>query len=99
MSRKGIRQYIQQEYKIIDEYQNIYSIKSLCEYMSVSRSGYYKWKYLTRPFEVIVSDMTAFKVKGIYYELTMYFSAWNKEIAGYMDQYLVKAILDYIMMV
>lgn len=53
--------------------------------MSVSRSGYYKWKYLTRPFEVIVSDMTAFKVKGIYYELTMYFSAWNKEIAGYMD--------------
>lgn len=41
------------------------------------------WKYLTRPFEVIVSDMTAFKVKGIYYELTMYFDAWNKEIVGY----------------
>ena len=40
------------------------------------------WKYLTRPFEVIVSDMTAFKVKGIYYELTMYFDAWNKEIVG-----------------
>lgn len=33
------------EYKIIDEYQNTYSIKSLCEYMSVSWSGYYKWKY------------------------------------------------------
>ena len=41
------------------------------------------WKYLTRPFEVIVSDMTVFKVKGIYYELTMYFDAWNKEIVGY----------------
>lgn len=41
------------------------------------------WKYLTRPFEVIVSDMTAFWVKGIYYELTMYFDAWNKEIVGY----------------
>lgn len=41
------------------------------------------WKYLSRPFEVIVSDMTAFKVKGTYYELTMYFDAWNKEIVGY----------------
>ena len=41
------------------------------------------WKYLTQPFEVIVSDMTAFRVKGIYYELTLYFDAWNKEIVGY----------------
>ena len=41
------------------------------------------WKYLSRPFEVIVSDMTAFKVKETYYELTMYFDAWNKEIVGY----------------
>ncbi len=41
------------------------------------------WKYLTRPFEVIISDMTAFRVKGIYYELTLYFDAWNKEIVGY----------------
>lgn len=31
--------------KIADEYKNKYSIKSLCEYMSVSRSSYYKWKY------------------------------------------------------
>ncbi|WP_349814490.1 IS3 family transposase [Thomasclavelia cocleata] len=171
-SRKGIRYYIQQEYKIIDEYKDKYSIISLCEYMSVSRSGYYKWKYrqehptikmisrksdiglikeihkkhpshgyrwinayarnkygviwsdnhvhlcckyeniksqgkhyqwkkpdeehekfnnlvwngwkyLSRPYEVIVSDMTAFKVKGVYYELTLYFDAWNKEIIGY----------------
>ena len=41
------------------------------------------WKYLTRPFEVIVSDMTSFRVKGVYYELTLYFDAWNKEILGY----------------
>ena len=41
------------------------------------------WEYLTRPFEVIISDMTAFRVKGIYYELTLYFDAWNKEIVGY----------------
>ena len=41
------------------------------------------WKYLTKPFQVIVSDMTAFYVKGVYYELTMYFDAWNKEIVGY----------------
>jgi transposase InsO family protein len=41
------------------------------------------WKYLTRPFEVIVSDMTAFWAKGVYYELTLYFDAWNKEIVGY----------------
>jgi len=41
------------------------------------------WKNLSRPFEVIVSDMTAFRVKGIYYELTLYFDAWNKEIIGY----------------
>lgn len=27
--------------------------------------------------------MTAFKVKGVYYELTMYFDALNKEIVGY----------------
>lgn len=41
------------------------------------------WKYLSKPFEVIVSDMTAFQVGRTYYELTMYFDAWNKEIVGY----------------
>ena len=41
------------------------------------------WKYLTKPFEVIVSDMTSFWVKSTYYELTLYFDAWNKEILGY----------------
>lgn len=41
------------------------------------------WKYLTKPLEVIVSDMTAFWANRIYYELTLYFDAWNKEIIGY----------------
>jgi len=41
------------------------------------------WKYLTRPYEVIVSDMTMFYVKRTVYELTLYFDAWNKEIVGY----------------
>ena len=41
------------------------------------------WKCLTRPFEVIISDMTSFWVKSTYYELTLYFDAWNKEIIGY----------------
>ena len=41
------------------------------------------WKYLSKPFEVIVSDMTSFRTKYNYYELTMYFDAWNKEILGY----------------
>ena len=27
--------------------------------------------------------MTSFWVKNIYYELTLYFDAWNKEIVGY----------------
>ena len=41
------------------------------------------WKKLTRPFQVIVSDMTAFWAGKTYYELTFYFDAWNKEIVGY----------------
>ena len=41
------------------------------------------WKHLSKPFEVIVSDMTAFRAGRMYYELTLYFDAWNKEIVGY----------------
>ena len=41
------------------------------------------WKSLEKPLQVIVSDMTAFWVKSTYYELTLYFDAWNKEILGY----------------
>ena len=41
------------------------------------------WRYLSCPYEVIVSDMTGFWVKGSYWELTLYFDAWSKEIVGY----------------
>ena len=32
------------------------------------------------PLQCIVSDMTAFSVKGVYYELTLYMDLWNNEI-------------------
>lgn len=35
------------------------------------------------PLQCIVSDMTAFCVKGIYYELTLYMDLWNNEIVSY----------------
>ena len=35
------------------------------------------------PLQCIVSDMTAFYVKGIYYELTLYMDLWNNEIVSY----------------
>lgn len=35
------------------------------------------------PLECVVSDMTAFYVKGIYYELTLYMDLWNNEIVSY----------------
>ena len=33
--------------------------------------------------QCIVSDMTAFYVKGIYYELTLYMDLWNNEIVSH----------------
>ena len=53
------------------------------EHQKFSNLVWNGWKKLTRPYEVIVSDMTAFWVKSTYYELTLYFDAWNKEILGY----------------
>lgn len=38
---------------------------------------------MDRPFQCVVSDMTAFYVKGIYYELTLYMDLWNNEIVSY----------------
>jgi len=35
------------------------------------------------PMQCIVSDMTAFYVKGAYYELTLYMDLWNNEIVSY----------------
>lgn len=35
------------------------------------------------PMQVIVSDMTAFWCKNIYYEMTLYMDLWNNEIIAY----------------
>ena len=35
------------------------------------------------PLQCIVSDMTAFWVKGVYYELTLYMDLWNNEILSH----------------
>ena len=35
------------------------------------------------PLQCIVSDMTAFYLKGTYYELTLYMDTWNNEILSY----------------
>jgi transposase InsO family protein len=41
------------------------------------------WNEIDKPLQVIVSDMTSFYANRKYYELTMYFDVWNKEIIGY----------------
>ena len=54
------------------------------------------WETVDRPRQVIVSDMTAFTVYRVYYELTMYFDVFTKEILsweltnkrGNRDQYI-----------
>lgn len=38
---------------------------------------------LDGPLQCIVSDMTAFYVKGVYYELTLYMDLWNNEIISH----------------
>jgi putative transposase len=38
---------------------------------------------IDKPLQCIVSDMTAFKVNGIYYELTLYMDLWNNEIVSH----------------
>lgn len=38
---------------------------------------------VTKPLEIIVSDMTSFYSRGIYYELTLYFDTFNREIIAF----------------
>lgn len=38
---------------------------------------------VNRPLQCVVSDMTAFKLKGIYYEITFFMDIWNNEILSY----------------
>lgn len=41
------------------------------------------WETVDRPRQVIVSDMTAFHVRYMYLELTMYFDVFTKQIVSY----------------
>lgn len=38
---------------------------------------------ISGPLQCIVSDMTAFYVKGVYYELTLFMDLWNNEIVSH----------------
>lgn len=38
---------------------------------------------IDRPFQCVVSDMTAFYVKDVYDELTLYVDLWNDEILAH----------------
>ena len=40
------------------------------------------WRNVTKPFQVIVSDMTCFYSRYSYYELTLYFDVCTKMIVG-----------------
>lgn len=39
--------------------------------------------HIDKPLQCIVSDMTAFYIKGIYHELTLYMDLWNNEIVSH----------------
>ena len=64
------------------------------------------WETVDRPRQVIVSDMTSFTVDKIYYELTMYFDVFTKEILsweltdqrGCRDQYIdgLKTVIELL---
>lgn len=38
---------------------------------------------VSKPLQCVVSDMTAFYLKGTYYELTLFMDLWNNEIVSY----------------
>ena len=51
-----------------------------CKFNNLIWNG---WNKINKPLQVIVSDMTSFWANKTYYELTLYFDVWNKEIIGY----------------
>lgn len=70
-------------------YAGIRSISKRCKYTKPSQ----KYKIypnllladlaINQPFQVVVSDMTAFWVHDTYYELTLYMDLFNNEIVSY----------------
>lgn len=71
------------------KYAGIRSVSKRCKY---SKPGQKNKVYanllladlsINRPFQVVVSDMTAFWCNQIYYELTLYMDLFNNEIVAY----------------
>ena len=67
-------------------------IKSKAKHYSYRKPGVSDWifQYLLLsginvygPLQCIVSDMTGFYVKGVYYELTLYMNLWNTEVVSH----------------
>lgn len=71
------------------KYSGIKSIsKRFKKYKASSRENIYPNLLLadmniTKPFELIVSDMTVLYIKGIYHEITFYMDLFNNEIVAY----------------
>ena len=70
----------------------IVGIKSLAKHYKYKKPGDARRVYpnlllselrIDRPLQCIVSDMTAFYVNGVYYELTLYMDLWNNEIVSH----------------
>ena len=70
-------------------YAGIRSISKRCKYSKPGQKNKIYSNLLmadlsvNRPFQVIVSDMTAFWCNGTYYELTLYMDLFNNEIVSY----------------
>ena len=71
------------------KYAGIRSVSKRCKYTKPGQKNKIFANLLladlsvTRPFQVVVSDMTAFWCKQTYYELTLYMDLFNNEIVAY----------------
>lgn len=71
------------------KYAGIRSVSKRCKYTKPGQKNKIFANLLladlavTRPFEVVVSDMTAFWCNKVYYELTLYMDLFNNEIVTY----------------
>ena len=71
------------------KYAGIRSVSKRCKYTKPGQKNKIFANLLladlsvTRPFEVVVSDMTAFWCNQTYYELTLYMDLFNNEIVAY----------------
>lgn len=71
------------------KYAGIRSVSKRCKYTKPGQKNKIYANLLladlavTRPFQIVVSDMTAFWCQGIYYELTLYRNLFNNAIVSH----------------